>query len=222
MTTDFFFLLAAGPVLASPVEFSLLSHFYDYPPTFSINCISTAFPPAQLRWRLNGSPLDTSASISFSSSQQLRDAVTSTYHNILTVSGAIGGQYSCSVSNDRGTNSANITVNGRKCHESLLPTLSLSSCTGPSGAPMNVNVSSIGNSSVHVRWTPPAPAGVVRGYRVFYTASGRSDSKIVTVGDVTTAVVQGLTLDVQYSFTVQAFADFPNPNSSETTIMLNG
>ena len=38
----------------------------------------------------------------------------------------------------------------------------------------------------------------------------------------TAAVVSGLTLGVQYSITVQAFADFPSPNSTAATIMLNG
>ena len=35
-------------------------------------------------------------------------------------------------------------------------------------------------------------------------------------------MVRGLTLGVQYSITVQAFADFPSPNSTAATIMLNG
>ena len=107
------FVFAAGPILASPVEFQLLSHAYDYPPTFTVTCISRAFPPTRLEWTLNGSPLDLSSN-SFSSSQQMRDASSSTYYNILTVSGASEGQYSCSVANDRGINTAGLTVNGRK------------------------------------------------------------------------------------------------------------
>ena len=69
-------------------------------------------------------------------------------------------------------------------------------------------------------WTPPA-SGVVEGYRVFYSADG-STTNTLTVGKVTTAVVRDLTLGVQYSITVQAFADFPSPNSTADTIMLNG
>ena len=109
----------AGPTIPSPVEYRLLSHPYAYPPIFTVTCISTTFPPTTLEWRLNGSPLDLSSN-TFSSSQQLRDAASSTYHNILTVSGASVGQYSCSVSNDRGANAANITVNGRKFTFSII------------------------------------------------------------------------------------------------------
>ena len=112
-TNSSMFGFAAGRTIASPVEFQLLSHASAYPPIFTLTCISTAFPPTTLEWSLNGSPLDLSSN-SFSSSQQMRDASSSTYYNILTVSGASVGRYSCSVANDRGTNSANITVNGRK------------------------------------------------------------------------------------------------------------
>ena len=112
-TKSSLFSFSAGPVIASPVKFQLLSHAHDYPPTFTVTCISSAFPPTRLEWSLNGSPLDLSSN-NFSSSQQMRNATSSTYYNILTVSGASVGQYSCSVANDRGTNSANTTVNGRK------------------------------------------------------------------------------------------------------------
>ena len=97
--------------MAAPVEFQLLSGVYEYPPTFIINCSSTVSPPTTLEWTFNGLPVDLTSS-SFSSSQQLRNAVSSTYDNILTVAGARAGQYSCSVSNDRGAYSGNITVEG--------------------------------------------------------------------------------------------------------------
>lgn len=199
--------------------FRLLSHAYDYPPTFSITCISTAFPPTTLEWRLNGSIL----SNSFSSSKQLRDAVSSTYYNILTVNGASVGQYSCSVANDRGTNSANITVNGRYfvfCYQIVFYVFPIP-YTAPSGVPTITDVSSIGDNSVRVRWSPPA-AGLVRGYRVFYTDGSITTIQNISNASVTETVVRDLTLGVQYSITVQTFADFPSPNSTADTITLNG
>ena len=95
------------------------------------------------------------------------------------------------------------------------------SCTAPSGAPNVVNVSSIGNNSVHVRWSPPA-GGPVRGYRVFYTEGSITNTLTVSNALTTATVVHDLTLGVQYSITVQAFADFPSPNSTAYDIMLNG
>ena len=94
-------------------------------------------------------------------------------------------------------------------------------CTAPSGAPTISNVSSIGNNSVSVRWSPPAD-GLVRGYRVFYTDGSTTNTLTVGSTMTTAAVVHGLTLGVQYSITVQAFADFPSPNSTADTITLNG
>ena len=91
--------------------------------------------------------------------------------------------------------------------------------TAPSGAPAIVSISSVGNNSVEVSWTPSP--GVVRGYRVFYS-SNSSVTSTLTVSNVTTAVVHGLTLGVQYQFTVQTFADFPSQNSSADTVMLIG
>ena len=91
-------------------------------------------------------------------------------------------------------------------------------CVGPSGAPTTVNVSPSGNNSVSVQWSPPAGPGLVRGYRVFYTDGSATNTLTV---DSTAAEVSGLTLGVQYSITVQAFADFPSPNSTAATIMLN-
>ena len=104
--------LADGPIVATSA-FHLLSHDHHYPPTFTLTCTTMAFPPTTLTWTLNGSSLDLSTNNSFSSAQQLRDARSSTYDNILTVSGAEVGDYNCSVSNDRGARSANITVKGR-------------------------------------------------------------------------------------------------------------
>lgn len=99
--------------------------------------------------------------------------------------------------------------------------MSFLTCTAPSGAPTISNVSSIGNNSVHVQWSPPIDS-LVRGYRVFYTDGSTTNTLTVGSALTTAAVVRGLTLGVQYSITVQAFADFPSPNSTADTIMLNG
>ena len=98
----------------------------------------------------------------------------------------------------------------------------LLTCIGPSGAPTTVNISPIGNNSVRVQWSPPAGPGLVRDYRVFYTDGSTTNAPTVVGGAFTAAEVSGLTLGVQYSITVQAFADFPSPNSTAATIMLNG
>ena len=57
---------------------------------------------------------------------------------------------------------------------------------------------------------------------MFYTNGPTTNTLVVGSGSATSAVVSGLTLGVQYSITVQAFADFPSQNSTASTIMLNG
>ena len=93
-------------------------------------------------------------------------------------------------------------------------------CTAPSGAPTIVDISSIGNNSVSVRWSPPT-GGLVRGYRVFYTDGSTTNTLTVGNASTTAVVVHGLTLGVQYSITVQAFADFPSPHITADTIILD-
>ena len=73
-----------------------------------------------------------------------------------------------------------------------------------------------------MQWSPPAGPGLVRGYRVFYTDGSTTNALTVDGASTTVSMVRGLTLGVQYSITVQAFADFPSPNSTVATIMLNG
>lgn len=54
---------------------------------------------------------------------------------------------------------------------------------------------------------------------MFYTDGSTTNTLNAST---TAAVVHGLTLGVQYSITVQAFADFPSPNSTADIITLNG
>ena len=49
-----------------------------------------------------------------------------------------------------------------------------------------------------------------------------SATNTLTVNNVSTAVIGDLTLGVQYTITVQAFADFPSQNSTADTIALLG
>ena len=57
---------------------------------------------------------------------------------------------------------------------------------------------------------------------MFYTTGSTTNTLTVDNASATSAEVSGLTLGVQYSITVQAFADFPSPNSTADSIMLNG
>ena len=41
------------PVIPSTPTFKLLTPFDDYPPSFSLSCVSTSFPPTTVAWILD-------------------------------------------------------------------------------------------------------------------------------------------------------------------------
>ena len=82
----------------------------------TLNCTSTASPAMSVVWRKDGSSLANSSS-SYNTSQQLRNGVTATYDNILSINAApseLAGAYSCIIHDSLGRNSqtASIQVNG--------------------------------------------------------------------------------------------------------------
>ena len=72
---------------------------------------------------------------------------------------------------------------------------------GPPGAPTGVTATA-GNSNASVSWTPPIATGgaPITGYTILVSPDGTQ----ATVGNVTSAVVAGLTNGTAYTFTVEA------------------
>ena len=103
---------SGGPVLETPVGFHLLTALSFQPPSFVLNCTTTHTPPTTVTWTRNGGTLDSNSPL-YSMSQVLRNATSTTYNNLLTVQGSREGEYSCTVSNDRGSLSANFSVVGK-------------------------------------------------------------------------------------------------------------
>lgn len=105
-----YIIIAVGPVVKRPVMFQLLSFPTVYPPTFSINCTTIMFPPTTISWFLDQSLFDVRGMNS--AYQNVRNALTTTYDSVLTVSGGQAGTYRCTASNSRGSDSAEIFVDG--------------------------------------------------------------------------------------------------------------
>jgi len=99
-----------GPVLETLVGFHLLTALSSHPPSFTLNCTSSHSPPTMVTWTRNGETLTSSSP--YSISRVLKNAVSTTYNSLLTVQGSLEGEYSCAVANDRGSNSATLTVVG--------------------------------------------------------------------------------------------------------------
>jgi hypothetical protein len=77
-----------------------------------LTCTSTGGPPTTVSWNRNGQPLNTDGS-TYQQSQILVDAQEAAYHNVLyanNISNLIGN-FTCMVSNGRGSAERSITVN---------------------------------------------------------------------------------------------------------------
>ena len=80
-------------------------------PQFTLTCTSTGGPATTVTWT-RGS--DTVSGRMFSSTTVLNNATTAQYTHTLTVTGRLGGQYQCTVSNIRPSMAtAQLTVAGK-------------------------------------------------------------------------------------------------------------
>ena len=77
-------------------------------PQFTLTCISTGGPATTVSWTR-----DSTTVITEGTETVLNDAVTARYTHTLTVTGRLGGDYTCIVSNNKpSTDSATLTVRG--------------------------------------------------------------------------------------------------------------
>ena len=98
-----------GPVVRDPIAFTLQTDLLSPTPSFSLNCTSHSFPPTELSWSRDEQPLPLREA-PYQSSQQLCDALSTTYDNLLTVTGSLPGLYSCTAANERGSQSNTLNV----------------------------------------------------------------------------------------------------------------
>ena len=92
------------PRIDSPIEYSFILR--------TLTCVSTVGPATTVTWSRDNVLISDSQSTRH---QQLTDISTDTYHNLLTItSGNIrdhSGSFSCTVSNRRGSDTQNVTIN---------------------------------------------------------------------------------------------------------------
>ena len=78
-------------------------------PQFTLTCISTGGPATTVTWTRDSETVSGGMTV-------LEDPVTAQYTHTLTVTGRLGGQYQCTVSNNRpSTATAQLTVAGSAC-----------------------------------------------------------------------------------------------------------
>ena len=91
------------------MTFTLDSDLNGASPQFTLTCISTGGPATTVTWTRD------SVNITNGTETVLNDPVTAQYTHTLTVTGRLGGLYTCTVTNDRPSEDlANYTVEGMK------------------------------------------------------------------------------------------------------------
>ena len=81
----------------------------------TMDCISTSSPATRVTWMKDGQPLTIDGSSQYSFSQTLTGRSTSTYLNVLSISETVqrvAGTYTCTVSNDLGSDSVYLEAVG--------------------------------------------------------------------------------------------------------------
>ena len=92
--------------IADNMTFTMESGFDEDTPQFTLTCISTGGPASTVIWTRDSETVSGGRTV-------LDDPVTAQYTHTLTVTGRLGGQYQCNVSNNKPSqDSAQLTVAG--------------------------------------------------------------------------------------------------------------
>ena len=94
-------------VISGDVSLTVDSDLNEASPQFTLTCISTGGPATTVTWTRD------SVTVTEGTETVLDDPVTAQYTHTLTVTGRLGGLYTCTVANNKPSNdSANYTVQG--------------------------------------------------------------------------------------------------------------
>ena len=97
--------------------FTVNSDLNGSSPQFTLTCISTGGPATTVTWTRN------SDTVTEGTETVLDDPVTAQYTHNLTVTGRLGGLYTCTVANDKPSNdSAQLTVQGKLYRKTCVAT----------------------------------------------------------------------------------------------------
>ena len=101
--------------ISDNVAFALDSNASDSRLIFTLTCISTGGPATTVTWTRD------SDTVTEGTETVLDDRVTAQYTHTLTVTGRLGGLYTCTVANDKPSqDSAQLNVQGKLCIETCV------------------------------------------------------------------------------------------------------
>ena len=108
-SSSVFSLFCKGDVtIPDGMNFTVDSDLNGDSPQFTLTCISTGGPATTVTWTRDSETVSGGMTL-------LDNAVTAQYTHTLTVTGRLGGQYQCNVTNNKpSTATAQLTVQGNK------------------------------------------------------------------------------------------------------------
>ncbi|KAL5479762.1 hypothetical protein EMCRGX_G023335 [Ephydatia muelleri] len=200
-----------GPNITKGVQFKLLTPTNVDPPVFQLTCTSTGSPSTDVQWTINSSVVIISST---TQPKMVTNRATSTYNNILTVTGRAYGMYTCRVTTSCSPVCGGFTLNPRST------TSSLDVQAPPVLQPNGVSASQSGPTSVSIFWTAPNSGGPVARYDIYWVANGSPSTRR---GSTTSTfyVLTYLQVGVQYNISVIAVGTyFPSQKATISILIL--
>ena len=190
MTATYMYII--GDVMISGnVTLTVVSDLNGASAQFTLTCISTGGPATTVTWTRD------SVTVTEGIETVLDDPVTAQYTHTLTVTGRLGGLYTCTVANNKpSSDSADFTVQGTcVCGYGQLHVAITHFHPSVTSAPSGLTAVQDGLTSILVSWSPPDPLGDTTGYRIDYTDGSSSDSVTVDDGSTNSYHLTGLQIN---------------------------
>ena len=198
--------LFSGDVTIS-VIFNVDSDLNGASPLFSLTCISTGGPATTVTWTRDSVSVMGDEMTVFDTTTA---ATTAQYTHTLTVTGRLGGLYTCTVANDKPSSaSSTYTVQGTCVFHVMTVHIqdAIATCDDyvppVASAPTSVMAVQEGLTSIRVSWSPPTPLGDTTGYRIYYSG-GSSGSEDVSGGPTDNYLLTGLQNGDSYTISIVA------------------
>ena len=185
--------------ISGGMTFTVDSDLNGASPQFTLTCFSTGGPATTVTWTRD------SVTVTEGTETVLDNHMTAQYTQTLTVTGRLGGLYTCTVANHKPSkDSAQFTAEG--IQDILIVdanTVSIYNFFPVASAPTNLVAVQEGPTNIRVSWSPPTPLGDTTGYRIYYSG-GSSGSEDVSDGSTDNHLLIGLQNGYIYTISIVA------------------